>query len=166
MYQLLESDPRRAKKFAEGMSFFASTKGMEPQHILDNYDWEGAVGSGLVVDLGGNRGQIAVPLAQRFPALNVLVQDLDNVIDGAEESVPEDIDGRVKFMAHDFFTKQTVQAQVYYIRWCLHNWSDKYAIKILRCLVPTLKDGTRIVVHDSCVPEPENMPRWREMKLR
>lgn len=166
MYQVLESDPHRAKRFGEAMSLFASNKGMEPYHILDNYDWENVVGAGLVVDLGGNRGQIAIPLAQRFPALNVLVQDLDNVVDGAEELVPEDLKGRVRFMVHDFFTEQKVRAQVYYIRWCLHNWSDKYAIKILRCLIPALQDGARVVVHDSCIPEPQDMPRWRERRLR
>jgi len=166
MYQILESDPLRAKRFGEAMSLFASKKGMEPRHILDSYEWEKVVGSGLVVDLGGSRGQIAIPLAQRFPALNVLVQDLDNVVDGAEDLVPEEVKGRVRFMAHDFFTEQKVRAQVYYIRWCLHDWSDKYAIKILRCLIPALKDGARVVVHDSCIPEPEDMPRWKERRLR
>lgn len=94
------------------------------------------------------------------------MQDLDNVVGGAEESVPEDVKGRVKFMAHDFFTEQKVRAKVYYIRWCLHNWSDKYAVKILRCLIPGLKDGVRVVIHDSSIPEPEDMPRWRERRLR
>ena len=166
MYQVLESDPLRAKRFGEAMSLFASNKGMEPHHIVDNYDWEKVVCSGLVVDLGGNRGQMAIPLARRFPALNVLVQDLDNVVAGAEESVPEDVKGRVRFMAHDFFTEQKVRAQVYLIRWCLHNWSDTYAIKILHCLIPALKDGARVVVQDSCIPESEDMPRWRERRLR
>ena len=166
MYQILESEPRRAQRFSEAMSLFASKKGMEPRHILDGYEWEKIVGQGLVIDLGGNRGHIAIPLAQRFPMLNVLVQDLDNVIDGAEESVPEDVKGRVRFMAHDFFTDQEVQAQVYYIRWCLHNWSDKYAVKILRSLIPALKDGARVVVHDTCIPEAKEVPRWREKRLR
>ena len=166
MYQVLESDPRRAKRFGEAMSLFASTKGMEPFHILDNYDWKNVVGSGFVVDLGGNRGQIAIPLAERFPALNVLVQDLDNVVDGAEDLVPANVKGRVKFMAHDFFTKQKVRADVYYIMWCLHNWSNAYAIKILRCLIPVMENGTRVVIHDSCIPERDGMPRWREKRLR
>lgn len=166
MYQVLESDPMRAKRFGEAMSLFASNKGMEPHHLVDNYDWESTVGSGLVIDLGGNKGQIAVPLAQRFPALKVLVQDLDNVVDGADEQVPDELKGRVKFMAHDFFTEQTVQAEVYLVRWCLHNWSDKYGVKLLRCLKPALRDGARVVIHDSCVPESKDMPRWRERRLR
>ena len=139
---------------------------MEPYHVADNYDWGKIVGHGLVIDLGGNRGEVAIPLAQRFPTLNVLVQDLDNVVDGAEGFVPDDITGRVKFMAHNFFTEQKVQAQVYYIRWCLHNWSDKYAVGIIRCLIPALVDGARMVIYDSFIPESKDMPKWRERRLR
>ena len=166
MYQVLESDPFRAKRFADAMSLFATNKGMEASHILENYPWDSVVGSGLVVDLGGNRGQIATKLAERFPSLNVLVQDLDNVVAGADQLVPGELGGRVRFMAHDFFTEQTVQADVYYVRWVFHNWSDKYSVKILRCLIPALKDGARVLIHDSCLPEVEDMPRWREKRLR
>ena len=34
-------------------------------------------GFALVVDLGGNRGQMAIPLAQHFPTLSVLLQGPD-----------------------------------------------------------------------------------------
>ena len=82
---------------------------MEPYHVADNYDW----GKSLVVALSSILGATgAIALAQRFPTLNVLVQDLDNVVDGAEGFIPDDITGRVKFIAHDFFTEQKVQAQV------------------------------------------------------
>ena len=56
MYQVLKSDLVRVKRFGDAISLFASNKGMEPYHILDNYSWEKVVGSGLVIDLGGNRG--------------------------------------------------------------------------------------------------------------
>ena len=166
MYQVLESDPVRAKRFADAMSFFASNKGMEASHILDNYPWDSIVGSGLVVDLGGNRGQIAIKLAERFPSINVLVQDLENVVAGVDKLVPEELNGRVRFMAHDFFSEQRVHADVYYVRWVFHNWSDKYCVKILKCLVPALQDGARVLIHDSCLPEVEDVPRWRERRLR
>ena len=166
MYQVLESEPDRAKRFAGAMSLIASSKGMEASHILDNYPWDSIVGSGLVVDLGGSRGPIAIKLAERFPTINVLVQDLDNAVAGADKLVPEKLRGRVRFMAHDFFAEQSVQADVYYVRWVFHNWSDKYSVKILRCLIPALRDGARVLIHDSCLPDTEDMPRWREREVR
>lgn len=39
-------------------------------------------------------------------------------------------------------------ANVYFLRWITHDWSDKYALMILRNLIPALKDGARIIVYD------------------
>jgi hypothetical protein len=35
----------------------------------------------------------------------------------------------------------------------LHNYSDKYASKILRSLIPAIKNGARILVNDYCLLE-------------
>jgi hypothetical protein len=75
--------------------------------------------------------------------------------------------GRVEFMVHDFLTEQPVRgADVYFLRWVLHNWSDKDAVRILRSLVPALKTGARIVVCDTVLPRPGALPKWIEDRLR
>jgi trans-aconitate methyltransferase len=165
MYQVLGSDQVRATRFADAMAVFASSRGFEVSHILENYNWN-AVADGLVVDIGGSRGHVAISLAQRFKSLHVLVQDLEPVIAGASSLVPADLAPRVSFMAHDFFSEQPVEADVYYFRWIFHNWSDKYCIQILRYLIPVLKPGARVLVQDSCIPEPGDMAHWREKQLR
>ena len=147
------------------MKAYTSSPGFDVSHILDNYDWE-AIGNGLVVDIGGARGHVAIPLAKRFKSLNVLVQDMEKVVEGAASAVPADLASRVKFESHDFFAEQKAVADVYYLRWIFHNWSDKYSIHILRCLIPALKDGARILIHDTCLPEPGKMALWRERDLR
>ena len=61
----------------------------------------------------------------------------------------------MKFMAHDFFTEQpVVGADVYYFRWILHDWSDKYCTRILKALIPALKPGARIVLSERCLEPP------------
>ena len=70
-------------------------------------------------------------------------------------------------MSHDFFTQQPVKnADVYLIRWCLHNWSDEYSIKILRALIPALKPGARVLVNDGVLPEPNTIDPWDEKIMR
>ena len=70
-------------------------------------------------------------------------------------------------MSHDFFTIQPVKdADVYLFRWIFHNWSDGYCIKILRNLVPALKNGAMIVINDNVLPEPGTMGLWQEERLR
>ena len=33
-----------------------------------------------------------------------------------------------------------------------HNWADKYCIKILHNLVPALRPGARVIIHERILP--------------
>ncbi len=147
------------------MKAYTSSSGFDISYILDHYCWD-AFGNGVVVDVGGGRGHVAIPLAQRYRSLHLVVQDMAQVVEGAVSELPSELTSRVTFMAHDFFAEQPVEADVYYFRWIFHNWSDKYAMQILRCLIPALKHGARVVIQDTCLPEPGRIAGWREKELR
>lgn len=147
----IRKHPERAKRFAAAMTFFDKKPGLESKHIVEGYDWA-AVGHGLLVDVGGSHGSLSRAIAERFPKIRCIVQDLPETVATAE--VPPNLANRFEFVAHDFFTEQTVSADIYLFRWILHTWSDKYAIKILRNLVRALKFGARVVVVELCLPEP------------
>lgn len=169
IYMEISRDAHRAKRFANAMSLFHSLPGLQVSHLLDNYDWKSigneADGSAVVVDIGGSHGYVSIEIAQRFPSIECIVQDRPEVV--AEANVPPHLSGRVRFMAHDFFTEQPIKgADVYYFRWILHNWSDKYAIRILRALVPALKHGARVVVSEICMPGHRELPLYHERSLR
>lgn len=168
------------------MAIWASRPDYAPSHAVTGYDWASLSKSisGFdadeqqrirVVDVGGAQGHVAVALAQQFPHLEIVVQDMDKVIEGAEARLPQDLkdDGRVRFMAHDLFTPQAVVAQVFFFRWILHNWADKYCIAILRAHIPVLGSGVRIIVMDTIMPDPGEgsegagaVPLWLERDLR
>ena len=114
--------------------------------------------AGVVVDVGGSHGQLAIQLARSFSEneiREVVVQDVDApVVLAAEGNKPEDVKGRVRYMVHDCLTEQPVQgADIYVFRAVLHNWSDKYCVEMLRALVPALKLGAHVVVNDAAYPE-------------
>lgn len=44
------------------------------------------------------------------------MQDLENVVTEEDELVLKELRERMRFMTHDFFTKQKVQVNVYYVR--------------------------------------------------
>lgn len=107
-------------------------------------------------------------MAAKFPSLSFIVQDLEPVVRAAEKQ-PQAVElaDRVKFQTHDFLTEQPVHgADVYFFRWILHNWSDKYCVKILRNLIPALKPGAKIVLNDNVLPKPGVMSKWQEDRLR
>lgn len=69
-------------------------------------------------------------------------------------------------MVHDFFKAQPVEADIYFLRWIFHNWSDKYCIKILRALIPSLKPGAKVIVSEAVMPGPAAIPRGLETMIR
>jgi len=135
------------------MVAWTTGKGFEIQHLLDNYDWA-AIGPGLVVVVGGAQGHISIDLVRHHSLPTFVVQDLEDVVRKGVSALPPELEGRLRFMAHDFSTAQAVQADLYYFHWIFHNWSDEYYVRILRALIPALRPGVKVLINDVCMPEP------------
>lgn len=147
------------------MGALSASEEYDLTYVLDHYDWA-SLGAARVVDIGGSEGHVSIALAKRFPNLTMVVQDMHQVVAHAAGNLPAGLHGRVSFMAHDMFQPQTVEADVYYMRWILHNWSDKYCKAILEALIPSLKKGSRILVQDFYIPRPGEMALWKEKDAR
>ncbi|KAK4206754.1 S-adenosyl-L-methionine-dependent methyltransferase [Rhypophila decipiens] len=169
VYEVFSQFPERARRFGNAMRSFTEGTGFELSHVVDNFPWGDLPQDGVVVDIGGSQGFVCFALAAQFPSLSFIVQDLEPVIRAAEKQ-PQAIElgtDRIKFMTHDFLTEQLVHgADVYFFRWILHNWSDKYCVRILRNLIPALKQGAKIVINDNVLPKPGVMSKWQEDRLR
>ena len=161
MFVEFSKDPDRARHFAQAMSLIQKTPGMGPSALIDAYPWAEAK---TLVDLGGSHGATSIALARHNPGLKCIVQDLPETIGSA--IVPEALHGRVEFMAHDLFSPQQTSADIYFLRWIFHDWSDKYCIDILRNLIPAMKPGARVLVNEFVLPEPGMIPYIKEREMR
>lgn len=149
-------------RFKDAMSFLQSIPGLETSSAVKGFDWA-SLGNGLVVDVGGSHGLVSQDLARAFPNLRFVVQDLPKVVEDAKTKLPAEFADRLTFMAHDMFTEQPIKgADVYYFRWILHDWSDKYCVKILRSLIPALKPGARVILSERCLGPPCTLPPRQE----
>ncbi|MCJ1244006.1 hypothetical protein MMC30_001203 [Trapelia coarctata] len=165
-YQEFARNPLRAKRFGESMKVYTESTGYDLIHLVDNYPWA-SLGNAKVVDIGGSHGFVSARLAESFPALHFVVQDLPSVVATGPEHLPAKVAGRITFMGHDFLTEQPVKdADIYLFRWVLHNWADKYCVQILRNLIPALKPGARVIINDSVLPEPGTLSAWPEERVR
>ncbi|KAL6849208.1 hypothetical protein ACO1O0_008738 [Amphichorda felina] len=171
-YDYMESHPEYAHRFGMAQNSYASFPNRpaitESRMTLNGaFDWS-SVKSGLVVDLGGSHGTDAVHIATNNPELRVMIQDLPTQLEGAETKLPKDLldSGRISFMSHNFFTPQTVSADVYLIKQCLHNWPDHYCVEIFKNQVPALKPGARFVIVDSAAPPPGEMTLMDDRTVR
>ncbi|KAF8641330.1 hypothetical protein AX16_010028 [Volvariella volvacea WC 439] len=135
------------------------TSNMQPYDVpMQGFDWAGLRKGSVVVDVGGNLGGVSRWLAERFPNLNIVVQDLPHVIEDAkklwQERIPDAIQsGRVKLEAHDFFTKQPHKdADIFLMKHIVHDWSDNYARVILRNLRDSAQPHTRLILLEGLIP--------------
>ena len=148
------------------MSMISQEEGYEPYHLLKAFDWSSKHPL-ILVDIGGSHGMVSIALAQEVDNVRCIVQDLPSVVEEGRSRLPRHLSNKVHFMAHDFFAVQPVKAaDVYFFRWIFHDWSDKYCVRLLRALVPALKDGARIIISDFTMPSPGQLSRYDEWLIR
>ena len=150
----------RQRNFVKFMAYIKDLFSTE-DIVLKAVDWAG-VGEVTVVDLGGSGGHDDAVLARKFPNLKIVVQDLPEVAPVFEKEFPQDLRNRVSFRTHNLFDPQPVQADIYMLKWILHDWPDAESVAILRALVPALKPGARVVFIDYVgkqEPSEEELPR-------
>ncbi|KAH9905813.1 S-adenosyl-L-methionine-dependent methyltransferase [Xylariomycetidae sp. FL2044] len=170
LFEYLATQPERAARFAAGMRLYAARPDLDVRHLVAGWNWGDLPAGATVVDVGGSHGAAAIALARAYPSLGleVVVQDIDaQTIEAADARKPADVGARVRYMVHDFFAEQPVRgADVYLYRACFHNWSDRYALRMLGALVPALKPGARVVLNDVVVPGPGEVSPHEEARLR
>ena len=153
-------------RFAGGMKSLDHVPGCGDAFVAKSYDWA-SLGDVRIVNVGGQRGSVAIDLASKFENIKPLVQDSPAIIQGADSAVPDSLKERVQFMPHELFATQTVKADVYFFRMVLRSWGDQYAVKILQAQIPALRPGAKILIHDAILPGPDSAsPLWRERLLR
>ena len=102
-------------------------------------------------------GHTCRALAPICPNANFIVQDMStDAMESGRIAISSDqnLQRRITFAAHDFFSLQPTAADIYIFRHILHDWSDADSVRILKALVPALKDGARVMVSEGIVPEP------------
>ncbi|KAI9687138.1 MAG: hypothetical protein M1822_002549 [Bathelium mastoideum] len=167
LFTFLAQHPERARRFGAGMRSFGRGQGWDLAHLVNGYDWRALDQPNVtIVDVGGGQGAVAQALAMATNHLRIIVQDLPGAIKDGIAVLPKDLIQRIKFEEHDFFSTQSIYgADVYFFRWILHNWSDKYCQMILGALLPALKPGARVIVYEFVLAEgPET--RWTKRHPR
>ncbi len=166
-YLELAKNTERSRRFGGGMRFMTRGALYDINHLIRGYRWsELDETAGTVVDIGGGHGGVSRALANATTKLLFIVQDLPGTAKEGERLLPEVLKERITFMPHDFFTEQPVkEADVYFFRFILHNWSDKYCIEILKNLLPAMKDGSRVVIYEFLLPEAASTV-WTEKQGR
>ena len=167
MPEYLAKYPERARRFRGALQHFSAFEMWNLKHLVHGYDWAALdFPESTFVDVGGGQGLVARALAEVTKHMRFIVQDLAANVEAGQKSLPETLKARISYVEHDFFTQQPVKgAKVYFFRWVMHNWSDKYALRILQNLVPAMRDGSRVVLLEWLPAEGPEI-KWTEKRAR
>ena len=176
MFPYYETVPARKERLARLLQSAGRDPHHHVNHLTSGYDWS-ALGPVTVVDVGGNMGHCSVAIANAAPEIKCIVQDLPQLIKVAQDPeynvVPDHLKPRVTLMGHNFFDPQpehvSREADVYFIRNVLHNWSTPYCRKIIGNVVSAMEMDNRpkkLIVQDEILPPVGSiaMPTERVMR--
>ena len=118
--------------------------------------------------MGGSQGHVAIAIAEKFPTLHFVVQDLPSMRTAEVlAAIPESMRDRMTLTTQKNSTPQPdIRADVFFFRHIFHNWPDLRCIKILRNLIPGMKKGTRDLINDDVSPEPGTMRQFEDKLIR
>ena len=120
--------------------------------------------------LGGSNGHASIALAEAFPNLKFIVQDLPGTIESSRPdmlSLPSSVASRLSYHHHDFFTPEPLKdVDVFLLRMVIHDWPAAEAKKIISNLVDSMKPGGKLIIMDTVLPRPGSVPVVTEAYLR
>lgn len=153
-------------RFHIGMNGLGSLETVAP----GGFPWETLPEGTKIVDVGGGVGTACQAIMKKNPFVKFTIQDLPKVIEEAiaywNRNEPKAVaEGRVTFQGHNFFSPQPAKdADVFILRYILHDWSNAKAIEILKQLRGAAIPGkTKVLVEDgvikyACAVNPKEIP--------
>lgn len=121
-----ECDTDAGTLFNEGMASFSTAVDAPIAQAAE------LSGVGTVVDVGGGRGSLLTTLLAAYPSIEkAILFDQPSVIEEARSLLNPTANERLELAGGDFFTAVPAGADVYIMRWILHDWNDAACIKLL-----------------------------------
>lgn len=153
LFTVLGEEPERGRRFNLAMKYCVEDKDFNYHDIFNAFDWASLDKPGSqVIDLGGGFGQLSQALAKKTQNASFTVQDLPHVVKEGQGQLPSEFSDRISFEPHNFLEPQQQKDRApsaYLISRCLHNWSDHHSAKILRGLIPTMRQGSKVLIWDA-----------------
>ncbi|TDZ15145.1 O-methyltransferase aclM [Colletotrichum orbiculare MAFF 240422] len=138
---------------------FNASQGAQAPGILMDYPWH-EIGDKTVLDLGGGGGALMASLLRAHPIMRGGILDVAAVMEHTRPFFHSpngqfaDVGDRIApidLIDGDFLDGFIPPQEVYVMKWCLHNWLDPEAVRILRNIRDSIVPGdkSRLVVLDA-----------------
>ncbi|OTB17791.1 hypothetical protein K445DRAFT_364828 [Daldinia sp. EC12] len=166
-FNYIAEDEKRVARFRSAMGVSTKAPAFTSAYFVNTLPWANKDQCPeTVVDIGGAGGEVVQRILRAYPNVKKgVVLDLPEVV--ADAQVPDDLNNRLEYKSYNFLTeKVTYHADAYVFRHIFHDWSDQYATKILKNLVPALKKGSKIWLAEVVLPNLSEKNRLKDRMQR
>lgn len=130
-------DPQRVRSYQAAMRVYAMHDYREVAHALEPRHR-------VLIDAGGGHGALAEAVLRARSSMDGIVLDRPEV--AAQAEAPDDLRGRLRYVAGDFFAPWPVRGDAIVLARVLHDWADERAGVVLRQALTALEPGGRLYV--------------------
>jgi O-methyltransferase domain len=135
--------PEEGARFATAMRELTA---IDLRGLVRAYPWPR---EGTICDVAGGVGTLLAAILEHRPSARGILLDAPEVLAEAEDFLrSRGVVDRVRRQAGDLFGEIDAQADVYVLKWILHDWSDAACIDILARLRTAMPTGSRVVAID------------------
>jgi SAM-dependent methyltransferase len=116
-----------------------------------------------VVDVGGGEGAFLARVLEAYPDVRGIVFDQPDVI--ARASAAPSIRQRCEFVGGDFFEAVPDGADLYLLKWILHDWNDERAAALLNSCRRAMPPGSKLIIIEHLIAPPNEGSESKFMDL-
>lgn len=148
LFDYYAKQPKEAAAFTEGLLGMTAVAGAAAAKAIDTASVE------VAVDVGGASGDLLHNLMRVNPKLRGIVFDLPHVgPDALAAAERQGLSDRVRVETGDFFEGVPAGADLYLLRYILHDWDDGQCVEILRNCRQALAPDGRVLVLEMILGE-------------
>jgi hypothetical protein len=142
---LTEQDPAAGTQFNEAMN--QASTAVNPSLVRAAALADSGVRS--MVDVGGGRGGLLLALLDSSPSIERgVLFDQSSVIEEVRAVHGIASDERVELVGGDFFSAVPAGADLYVMKWILHDWDDEECVRLLNVCRQAMHTNSRLLVAD------------------
>jgi 2-polyprenyl-3-methyl-5-hydroxy-6-metoxy-1,4-benzoquinol methylase len=129
-----------ARIFDQAMASFG---GVAAAAIVEAYDFSA---SQRVVDMGGGNGSLLAAIMKANPEVRGVLLDVPHVVEAARRYLEsEGVMSRCEVVGVDFF-QSAPPADMYVLRWIIHDWDDERSVAILKNCRNAMSVGGKVLL--------------------
>jgi hypothetical protein len=162
LFEFLDRNPEDGAAFGNAMAF---TSRRHAEVILAAYDF-GSVGK--IADIGGGHGHLLTEILARHTQASGILFDLPSVTMRAREALrAAGVDDRCQIVGASFFDSVPAGADLYLLKYIIHDWDDERAGSILDNCRRAMPAHAKLLIIEVVLPE-RNAPfakTWPDIEM-